>query len=178
MYEKINAIKYSKIWKAAESIFSVLLMIFAIGATGVIFASVIARYILKVDVYGGEEIILMIAWWLYFVGGMYGSMEDSQIKAEMMDIFVKNHKVLTKIKAVAKFLEFIVFAASGVLSIGLVKLNIIQMPKTTALKIPFIVAQIPIAIGFLFMALFALYYALLFFFDNRTEVEEEGGAKV
>ena len=171
MYDKARNFQNSKFWKFGEKLNSLLLMFFGVAATAVIFGAVVSRYVLHKDLYGNEEIILLIAWWLYFIGAMNGSMEDSQIKAEMMDIFVQNHKVLMKIKAVAKFIEGIVFAASAVLSANLVKLNMIKMPKTTALKIPFTAAQIPIVIGFVFMSFYAFYYALLFISDRRTEEE-------
>ncbi len=158
MYEKVKNFQNSKFWKLGEKLNGLLLMFFGIGATAVIFSAVIARYIFHLDIYGNEEIILILAWWLYFIGAMNGSMEDSQIKAEMMDIFLKNRIVLMKIKGIAKIIEGIVFAASSVLSINLVKLNMIKMPKTTALKIPFTVAQFPIALGFIFMAFYAFYY--------------------
>lgn len=171
MYEKIKDFQQSKFWELGEKLNSLLLMFFGVAATAVIFGAVVARYILHKDIYGNEEIILIIAWWLYFIGAMNGSMEDSQIKAEMVDIFVQNHKILMKIKAVAKFIEGVVFAASAVLSVNLVNLNMIKMPKTTALKIPFIAAQIPIAIGFTFMSFYAFYYAMLYISDKRTEGE-------
>ena len=128
MYEKVKNFQHSKFWKFGENLNSLLLMFFGVAATAVIFGAVVARYILHKDLYGNEEIILLIAWWLYFIGAMNGSMEDSQIKAEMMDIFIQNHKVLMKIKAVAKLIEGVVFAASAVLSANLVQLNMIKMP--------------------------------------------------
>ena len=171
MYEKVKNFQNGKFWRFSEKLNGILLMCFGVAATAVIFGAVVARYILHKDIYGNEEIILLIAWWLYFIGAMNGSMENSQIKAEMMDIFVKNHRVLMKIKASAKFIEGVVFAASALLSVNLVQLNLIKMPKTTALKIPLAVSQVPIAIGFVFMAFYAFYYALLFISDKRTEEE-------
>ena len=171
LHNRIKDFQNSFFWRAARQINSILLMIFAIGVTGVIFAAVACRYVLQYDLYGNDELILIIAWWLYFIGGMNGSMEDSQIKAEMVDIFVKNHNLLVRLKALAKLVEGVIFSVSAVLSFNLVLLNLDRMPRTVALKIPLIVAQIPIAIGFAGMAFFACYYALFFITDTEGNGE-------
>ena len=78
---------------------------------------------------------------------------------------------MVRLKALAKLVEGVIFSVSAVLSFNLVLLNLDRMPRTVALKIPLIVAQIPIAIGFAGMAFFAFYYALFFITDTEGNGE-------
>ena len=177
MYEKVLGIQQSKVWKALEKINEWLLSFFSVAIVGLIFAGVVVRYVFQSDIFGNEELILLSAWWLYFVGAANGSMEDSQIKAEMMDVFLTNRKVLMAIKGAAKTLETFVMVVCSFLAVNLVTLNIAKNPTTTALKIPFWVAQLAIAIGFVFMAIYTAYWAILFFLSIRGEKDEKKGAE-
>ncbi len=174
MYDKLVKIQESGIWRVIDKINGILLSICGVLAVVTIFANVIARYIFKTDIYGMEEIILVIAFWLYFIGGSNASMENSHIKADLVDVFVKNKVKMYTINGMAKLVEFITMAVLSAWSIDLVVLNAIRMPKTPGLKIPFIVSQIPIAIGFVIMTIFAAYYCLLFF--SHAAKIKKGGA--
>jgi uncharacterized membrane protein len=76
-------------------------------------------------------------------------------------------------KGIAKALEFVVFALCTYMTILLLQTNMKKMPVTTGLKIPYLASQIPIAIGFVGMALFALYWAL--YFVARASERRKGG---
>ena len=63
--------------------------------TGVIvcFLIVVAafmRYVLAKDFYGSEELILLTAFWLYFIGSSLAARDDTHINADMTSLFVKN----------------------------------------------------------------------------------------
>ncbi|MBS3779642.1 MAG: TRAP transporter small permease subunit, partial [Desulfovermiculus sp.] len=50
---------------------------------------VIMRYIFEVPVMGLEEILVYPTVWLYFLGSVNASREDTQIKANVLDVFLK-----------------------------------------------------------------------------------------
>lgn len=162
MHQKIADFQKTAIWRGFYSVNGALISLAGVCLTLVVFATVVARYVFKQDIYGGEEIILLFAWWLYFLGGIGGSQEDSQIKADMIDILCSNKTIVDVCKGIAKALESIVFLICLYLTILLLQVNFVKMPVTTGLKIPYVCSQIPIAIGFLFMALFAIYWAVFF----------------
>lgn len=58
------------------------------------------------------------------------------------------------------------------LAILMLQTNFVKMPCTTGLKIPYVVSQLPIAIGFFGMAVFAVYWALYYiskaFFEHKN----------
>jgi len=173
MYEKLLAFQDSKLWKGIYGVVGGLTSVVSAFLTLFIFITVIARYVFKTDIFGSEEIILLFAWWMYFIGGIGGSMEDSQIKADMVDVFVANKAVVDICKGISGILEFVVFTLSGVLATNLVIENIAKMPRTTGLRIPMICLQTPLAIGFFGMALCGLYYGIFYF--ARSKYRREGG---
>ena len=60
-------------WKILKCLIEWLMIICSVGCSGVIVISTIMRYFLTKNWYGADEIILMFAFWLYFMGAAYGS---------------------------------------------------------------------------------------------------------
>ncbi len=172
MYEKLEKFKDGAIWKIIQKIVNFLMICCGISVVVLIFSAVIARYFFKTDIYGVEEIILTVAFWLYFAGSINGSMEDSHIKADLMDVYITNHRIKYIIKSFAKLIESVVYLVVSGWAINLFAMNLERMPRTTGLKIPIALAQFPIAAGFVFMVLFALYYCLLYFSFSWHQSEE------
>jgi len=172
MFEKIKAMQQGKLWAVSMKIFNILTSITAAALTIMVFATVVARYFFKTDIYGSEEIIMLFAWWMYFIGGICGSAEDSHIKADMIDVFCSNQKIVDIFRGIAKAIEAVVFFISTYFAIVLLQTNFVKMPVTTGLKIPFVASQIPLAIGFFGMAVFAVYWAFYFIAKSMSETSE------
>ena len=77
-------------WKVLKCLIEWLMIICSVGCSGVIIISTIMRYFLTKNWYGSDEIILMFAFWLYFMGAAYGSYENSHIKADIVASLAKN----------------------------------------------------------------------------------------
>ncbi|MEG0378035.1 MAG: TRAP transporter small permease subunit [Eubacterium sp.] len=173
MFEKLMSFQDSLFWRGIKFVQNILLSVCSLAAVFAIFLTVVMRYIFSSDLYGMEEIILVIAFWLYFVGGSRGSLEDTHIKADLVDVFVKNTRVMYLIKGFAKLVETVVYLLFSKWAISLFFLNLSRMPKTPGLKIPYVVSQFPIALGFVLMCFFAGYYCLLFFSKSATYTLKE-----
>ncbi len=172
MLDKLTEFQNSKVWKTTDKIQSAILFLCSVLITITIFMTVIMRYVFKTDLYGVEEIILVIAFWLYFIGGARGSMEDSHIKADILDVIIQKDKLKYGMKSFAKAVESFVLIVFTKMSIDLVLLNIQRMPKTPGLKIPYVVTQFSIALGFFMMSLYTIYHCLVFFFKFRIASSE------
>jgi len=173
MYQKLENFRKSGLWRGFDKVNSFFISLSAAALTLMVFATVVSRYFFKRDIFGSEEIILLFAWWMYFLGGIGASQEDSHIKADMIEVFSSNQYIVDMSKGIAKALEFVVFALCTYMTILLLQTNMKKMPVTTGLKIPYLASQIPIAIGFVGMALFALYWAL--YFVARASERRKGG---
>lgn len=72
------------------------------------FYQVIMRYVLELPVMGLDETLVYPTLWLYFLGSVNASREDTQIKANVLDIFIKTDRNKLKVRIIADLLSLIV----------------------------------------------------------------------
>lgn len=119
--------------------------------------SVFMRYILKMDFTGSEELITIVAMWLYYIGGAKASMNEKHIRADILGPIIKTPK--------KRAIQGIVVDAisAGVISIftwwGIqyVIWNFQKGVVSVALEIPLTVSQVALVVGFIFMLFFTLH---------------------
>lgn len=71
------------------------------------FYQVIMRYILELPVMGLDEVLVYPTLWLYFLGSVNASREDTQIKANVLDVFLKTDRARLKVRVVADLLSLV-----------------------------------------------------------------------
>lgn len=149
--------------------------LFASGAAIVLamLATVLLRYVFKTNLFGIEEIILTVAMWFYFLGGANGSMEDSQISADIVSVFIKSEKVRRWLSLFTRVIEIVVLVFFIVMTVRLLAINFVRYPTTQGLKIPFVVPQMAILVGFVLM----LLYSLGHFVDDLGSKPEDGSPR-
>ena len=79
--------------RAAKYLLTGLICLVALGQ----FVQVITRYVLQVPVMGLEETMLYPTIWLYILGAVNASRENTHIRANVLEIFLKSdraHRVL------------------------------------------------------------------------------------
>ena len=121
---------------------------------------VLLRYLLKMNLFGIDEIILCFAIWFYFFGGINGSKEDSQVRADIISVLFHSEKVSWAIRIVSRVIEIIVTIFLTILAYDLIIVNIARMPTTQGLKIPLIIPQLAILIGWTLMAIYNIGHLL------------------
>lgn len=80
----------------ASVILTVLICVVALGQ----FVQVITRYVLEIPVMGLEESLLYPTMWLYMLGAVNASRENTHIRANVLEIFLsteRQHQVLAVI---------------------------------------------------------------------------------
>ncbi len=139
--------------------------LFASGASIVLamLATVLMRYVFQTDLFGIEEIILTVAIWFYFLGGANGSMEDSQISADIVNVAIKSATLKWGIKLFARLVEVVVLVFFMIMTFQLLITNFIRFPTTQGLKIPYVVPQMAIMVGFVLMFLYAVGHLIVDF---------------
>ena len=148
----------TRAWSVLEKLIRFVMVASSVGMTVCILASVFMRYVLKGNFYGAEDLMLMFAFWLYFIGGAYGSFEDSHIKADIVSIMVKNARIRC---AIGLFAQFACIAVNLILSFWALNYmiwDLAKMPATTALHIPLIIPHSAIFFGLLLMLFYHIYY--------------------
>ena len=150
----------SGFWKVLKGLVEWLMIICSVCCSGVIIISTIMRYCLDKNWYGSDEIILMFAFWLYFAGAIYGSYENSHIKADIIASLVKNIRVKDTISLIAQVVLVVVNAVLITWAVPYLTDAIARMPRTTALKIPLFIPRIAILVGLVMMEFYHIYYLI------------------
>jgi TRAP-type C4-dicarboxylate transport system permease small subunit len=127
--------------------------------TLIICAAAFFRYVVKGDLYGYEEWVKMLAFWLYFAGAAIGAYNRTHVSADLVQAYVPEGQlkrvlvVLRNLITVGVCLlfawygyEFFMFGFMGPLGTG------IAIPKTTVWRISFWVGYLSVFLGLSLMA--------------------------
>jgi len=133
---------------------TVMISLIAIGQ----FYQVIMRYIFELPVMGLDEILVYPTLWLYFLGSVNASREDTQIKANVLDIFLKTDHSKQIVRVIADFLSLAVALWLTYWAWDYFKYAFRVMKESPTLYIPTIYAECSFLIGLVLMSAFALWY--------------------
>ena len=142
-----------------------LLLSFYIAAVAFI------RYVIGGNLYGFEEWVCLLAFWLYFMGGAYGAFNDTHVSADVIDSYMKEGSFKRLIVVIRNFIttgicllftwygyEFFMFGFMGPLGTR------IAMPQTTVWQIPLWTSYLAVFLGLIFMS---YYFAMRLFRNLR-----------
>jgi TRAP-type C4-dicarboxylate transport system permease small subunit len=90
--------------RLARYLLTTLLCVVAIGQ----FVQVITRYVLQVPVMGLEETMLYPTLWLYMLGAVNASRENTHIRANVLEIFLKTPRQHTVLAIVGEVLSLLI----------------------------------------------------------------------
>lgn len=174
MIDKILNFRRTLLWKVLKILQETIIVI-AASATCLLFvAEVVARYILKTDFLGYDELVLQSVVWLYFIGGGYAMYKKEHINAEMLPLIFKGRR-LQIARLVAIWATFIIAVILVIWGVEFVVYTLERPSYTTVLGIPKVCAQASLVIGYMLVALYSLLYSIE---DTvkvvRHEGEEEG----
>ncbi len=88
----------------AKYLLTTLIGIVALGQ----FVQVITRYVLQVPVMGLEETMLYPTLWLYILGAVNASRENTHIRANVLEIFVKTDRGHTILAIIGEVISLVV----------------------------------------------------------------------
>ena len=91
-----------------ERAFRWALTFLMIIVAGMEFIQVATRYVLQIPMMGLEEILVYFALWLYILGSVNASREDTQITANVLDVFLKTERSKLMIRIAADIMGLVV----------------------------------------------------------------------
>ena len=112
------------------------------------------RYVLKKDFYGSEEIILLIAFWMYFIGSAFATYEGSQISADLLTSSLKTEKKKIMLKIIQEIISFFLFALLTWWTFKFNKFSFEIGQKTQVYKIPMIASLSSILFSFILSTIY------------------------
>lgn len=145
-------------WNILLSLVRYIMIMCSVVSTGCIIYCCVLRYIFKSNFYGSDEIILLFAFWLYFMGAVYGSYEDSHIKADLVSVYVKNIRIKDFSNLIALFITIVVNVIITTWAWNYFMWGLEKMPLSTGLKIPLVIPQSAIFFGMLLMAFYHIFH--------------------
>lgn len=74
------------------------------------FYQVLMRYVFELPVMGLDELLVYPTLWLYLLGSVNAAREDTHIKANVLDVFLKTDKAKQIVRVIADFFSVIISA--------------------------------------------------------------------
>ena len=91
-----------------ERFFKYILPLLIRAVAAMQFYQVVMRYVFEIPVMGLDEMIVYPTLWLYLLGGVNAAREDTQIKANVLDVFLKTDRSRLTVRVVADIMSVIV----------------------------------------------------------------------
>ncbi|WP_240374025.1 TRAP transporter small permease [Bacillus piscicola] len=164
------------IWKSLLNIQRTILITCSLFIIIGISLNVVFRYILEKSLFGIEEIIVVFAFWLYFIGGSYGSYERSHITADITNSYITNEKIRLLVKAVVSLITLVICLVFTYWAVEFIVWAIQQGAESPALHIPAYIPQSAIFIGFILMSFYLsinFIQDVIAFFQTRSKEKNE-----
>ncbi len=171
MSDKSFDLTQTLFWKLLHKTIKWLMIAASVISTTCMVYAVIKRYLFKGNFYGSDEIIMLFAFWLYFMGAAYGSFENSHIKADLLNVYIRNMRVKDGVNLLAQVLTVAVNTIILIWATRYFSTEIRRWGLSTALKIPLVIPKSSVFFGFLMMEFYHMFYLLrdlyLFFRDGH-----------
>jgi len=139
----------------------------------IVVTNVFARYVLNIGIFGIEEMIVIIAMWMYWTGGIVATAENAHIKGDMIDIFIKSEKIKKTIVYIAHILTIGALALFAWWVLEWTQWNIGMGQRTPGLRWLMIWSQIPLTISFCMMFLYSIYHFIRTIFPMKEDEPAE-----
>lgn len=176
----MQKIENNIVFRGLVNVQVVILVITTILAAGIVFAGVFLRYVMKSNFFGQEEIIAVVAMWLYWVGGIYGTYEGSHIKGDLLSSAFKTPRAKKIIELIIQIVSFVVILVFMIWGFEYMSFNLKFSAVSTGLKIPMSWSQFPLLIGFIFMELYTVFHFFRVLLDKdfgKEAVEDSAEGK-
>ncbi|WP_300464175.1 TRAP transporter small permease [Desulfobacula sp.] len=118
--------------------------------------TVFLRYFLETDLYGIEELELVLAFWLYFIGTAYASATRKQVTVNFLDVMIKSLTIKKALKITSAFITMAVCTFYAWWSFDMIGFALENSPKSSVWKIPTLINYAAVVVGFLLMTLYCV----------------------
>ncbi|MEZ9438014.1 TRAP transporter small permease [Vibrio atlanticus] len=132
------------------------------------FVQVVTRYIFEIPIMGLEESMVIPTIWLYMLGAVNASREDSQIRANVLEIFIKSERGHTILALVGEIISFIISSWLTYWAWDYVKYAWRVWKESPTLYIPTFYHECSVFIGLLLITLFIAIHIVKLVNQLRT----------
>jgi TRAP-type C4-dicarboxylate transport system permease small subunit len=136
--------------RVASYLLTTLIGIVALGQ----FVQVITRYVLQVPVMGLEETMLYPTLWLYILGAVNASRENTHIRANVLEIFLKTPRQHTILAIIGEILSLVVGLWLTLWAWDFTRYSWRVWKESPTLYIPTFFSDVALFLGLVLMMLF------------------------
>lgn len=147
-----------KLFRIIDKLLQSMIVITSVSLILLMTFYVCSRYVIKMNFKGFEEIAILIAIWLYFCGSANACREQSQISADMLDMFVKNKTIVSGITVFYRIVGLVVVGLLTYLCWDFMKFNMDIGTKSSLWKIPMYCYHSSLLFGFSLMFVYDFCY--------------------
>ena len=156
-----------------ETLFRYTLAILISTVAGMQFVQVITRYVFETPIMGLEEIAVIPTLWLYILGAVNASREDTQIRANVLEVFLSTERARHILLVVSESVSLIISGWLTYWAWDYFKYAVRVEKETPTLYLPTLIYESALFIGLLLMA----FYVLMHLFRHiRVLLSGDGGA--
>lgn len=145
------------------------------------FFVVILRYGFDADLFAYEEWLMVIAFWMFFMASAVATHNHVHINADILGIFIKSSKVAWLRTIAVQTIELVVLIYLTYLGYIMIAEEFAAYPMwqtSIALKIPFMVPRLGIALGFLMMTVYTALYLYVLLKEGPSGLSDDEQAAV
>lgn len=124
--------------------------------TVLVFVEVMLRYVFGSPLFGVEEMVCLIAMWLYFIGASYGAYDRTHIKAELIHLWFKTRRSKAVVNSLSSLITFTLSLIMIKWSYPYLIWGIKKGETSQALLLPMVLSQSAIFFGAALMSLYFL----------------------
>jgi TRAP-type C4-dicarboxylate transport system permease small subunit len=161
-----------------ETFFRYTLALLISIVAGFQFVQVITRYVFETPVMGLEEVSIIPIMWLYILGSVNASREDTQIRANVLEIFLSTEKSRRLLMVVSESLSIIISVWLTWWAWDYFKYALRVWKETPTLYLPTFIYECSLFLGLLLMTLYVcwhLYKNLRVLFKGGASLSEPTG---
>ena len=145
------------VWNALDWLQQIVMVMTSVAIVLLILIQVTLRYFFMMPLMGVEELACLCGFWLYFTGAASGARERSHIKADLLNVFVKNERALYFIKALSSLALVVLAAIFFQWTAHYLSWSMKSWERSPALSVPMVYAQASLTIN----AFLMLFYFVI-----------------
>lgn len=149
------------LWNSLIKLQRILLFITSICVVLCIGFLVIFRYVFKIDLFGMEEIVIVFAFWLYFIGGSFATYKRNHISVDIVTAFMKKARQVDLFKLVVSFITFVLCLILTYHGFIMFVWGLTHIAKTAVWQIPWYIPQSSIFVGYFLMSFYFIVYFMI-----------------
>ena len=134
-----------------------------------IFIQVLFRYVLHIPMHFVEEILILAAVWLYLLGSVNASREESHINARVLEIFIGKVKNIYLIRMLSAALTVMVTGWLTYWSYDFFLYSLKRWKISQVLGYPMIIMESAMLICFIFIFIYSIKEMFFYFKKYKNE---------